>query len=126
MKAPSFPKMAPAYTSSRLFLLTFICFGEISRSYSKDHQNLKVWRDKFRESNMTLPVKEDFEIGTFHLSDSSSRWRVAAGRRGGRKTSSQYFIKYLSRLIMLKMYRKCTDAPFTPFLMIEMLKLCLA
>ena len=23
---------------------------------------------------------------------------------------------------MLKMYRKCTDAPFTPFLIIEMLK----
>ena len=40
--------------------------------------------------------------------------------------SSQYFIKYLSRLIMLKMYRKCTKAPFTPFLMIEKLKLCLA
>ena len=44
----------------------------------------------------------------------------------GGKTSSQYFIKYLSSLIMLKMYRKCTDAPFTSFLMIEMLKHCLA
>ena len=40
----------------------------------------------------------------------------------GGKNSSQYFIKYLSRLIMLKMYRKCTDAPFTPFVMIEMSK----
>ena len=27
---------------------------------------------------------------------------------------------------MLKMYRKDTDAPFTPFLIIEMLKSCLA
>ena len=43
----------------------------------------------------------------------------------GGNTSSQYFIMYLSRLIMLKMYRKCTDAPFTPCLMIEMLKRCL-
>ena len=50
---------------------------------------------------------------------------LPAEEEGG-KNSSQYFIKYLSRLIMLKMYRKCTDAPFTPFLMIEMLKHCLA
>ena len=42
------------------------------------------------------------------------------------KTSSQYFIKFLSRLIMLEMYRKCTDAPVTPFLMIEKWKPCLA
>ena len=44
----------------------------------------------------------------------------------GGKNSSPYFIKYLSRLIMLKMYRKCTNAPFAPFLMLEMLKHCLA
>ena len=44
----------------------------------------------------------------------------------GGKNSSQYFIKYLSKLIMLKMYRKCTNTPFTPFLIIEMLKSCLA
>ena len=44
----------------------------------------------------------------------------------GGKTSSQYFIKYLSRLIMLKMYRKCTNAPFAHFLIIEMLKHFLA
>ena len=44
----------------------------------------------------------------------------------GAKTSSQYFIKYLSRLIMLKMYRKSTDDPFAPFLMIEKLKPWLA
>ena len=50
---------------------------------------------------------------------------LTAEEEGG-KTSSQYFIKYLSRLIMLKMYRKCTAAPFTPFLMIEKLKPCLA
>ena len=43
----------------------------------------------------------------------------------GEKITSQYFIKYLSRLIMLKMYRKYTDAPFTPFLIIEKLKPCL-
>ena len=46
---------------------------------------------------------------------------LPAEEEGG-KTSSQYFIKSLSWLIMLKMYRKCTDAPFTPFLMIETLK----
>ena len=45
---------------------------------------------------------------------------LPAEEEGG-KNSSQHFIKYLSRLISLKMYRKCTDAPFTPFL-IEMLK----
>ena len=44
----------------------------------------------------------------------------------GLKTFSQYFIKYLRRLIMLEMYRKCTDAPFTPFIIIGMLKPCLA
>ena len=42
------------------------------------------------------------------------------------KTSSQYFTKYLSNLIKLKMYRKCTSAPFAPFLMLEMLKHCLS
>ena len=44
----------------------------------------------------------------------------------GGKTSSQYFIKYLSSLIMLKMYKKCINAPFALFLMLEMLKHCLA
>ena len=40
----------------------------------------------------------------------------------GGKTSSKYFIKNLSSLIMLKMYR----SPFCSFLMLEMLKHCLA
>ena len=49
-------------------------------------------------------------------------WKTKGGEllpaeNEGEKNSSQYFIKYLSRLIMLKMYRKCTGAPFTPFLM---------
>ena len=48
---------------------------------------------------------------------------LPAEEEGG-KTSGHYFIKYLSRLIMLKMYRQCTDAPFTPFLV--MLKRCIA
>ena len=50
---------------------------------------------------------------------------LPAEEEGG-KTSSQYFIKYLGRLIMMKMYRKCMDAPFTPFLLIEKLKACLS
>ena len=50
---------------------------------------------------------------------------LPAEEEGG-KTSSQYYFKYLSRLIMVKMYKKCTDAPFAPFLMIEMLTRCLA
>ena len=40
----------------------------------------------------------------------------------GGKSSSQCFIKYLSSLIMLKMYRKCTNAPFAPFLMLRNVK----
>ena len=44
----------------------------------------------------------------------------------GGKTSSQHFIKYLSSLIILKMYRKCTNAPFALFLKLEMLKHCIA
>ena len=50
---------------------------------------------------------------------------LPAEEKGG-KNSRQYFNKYFSRLIMLKMCRKCTDAPFTPFLIIEMSKPCLA
>ena len=49
---------------------------------------------------------------------------LPAEQEGG-KNSSQYLIKYLSRLITLKMYSKCANAPFTPFLIIEMLKSCL-
>ena len=61
----------------------------------------------------------------FQLTLRKGRELLTAEEEGG-KTSSQYFIKYVSRLIMLKMYRKCTYAPFTPFLMIEKLKPCLA
>ena len=50
---------------------------------------------------------------------------LPAEEEGG-KNSRQYFIKYLSRQIMLKMYGKCTDAPYAPFLMIEISKHCLA
>ena len=62
-------------------------------------------------------------IGSFNNSKGGEL--LPAEEEGG-KNSSQYFIKYLSRLIRLKKYRKCTDALFTPFLIIEMSKHCLA
>ena len=37
----------------------------------------------------------------------------------GGEPSIQYFIKYVSSLSMLKMYRKCTNAPFAFFLMLS-------
>ena len=52
--------------------------------------------------------------------------KLLRSKEEGGKTSSQYFIKEISSLIMLKMYRKCTSAPFAPFLMLEMLKCCLS
>ena len=50
---------------------------------------------------------------------------LPAEEEGG-KTSSQYFIKYLSSLTIMKMYKKCTNEQKTPFLMLDMLKCCLA
>ena len=82
---------------------------------------------QWEEAHLLFELKEgSFTQNIRNFSSFVKRWRVVAGRRRGGKNSSHYFIKYLSRLIMLKMYRKCTDAPFTPFLIIEMSKYCLA
>ena len=51
---------------------------------------------------------------------------LLSSKEEGGKISSKYFIKYLSRLIMLKMYEKCADTSLAHFLMIEMLNHCLA
>ena len=67
-------------------------------------------------------VTHSISVKVIHVDGELKGGELLPAEEEGGKNSSQYFIKYLSRLTTLKMCRKCTDAPFTPFLIIEMLK----
>ena len=79
----------------------------------------KSWRNKYVSYWLKMSVTEEV---TGHRVRVSIGGELLPAEEEGGKNSSQYFIKYLSRLIMLKMYRKCTNAPFALFQMLEMLK----
>ena len=109
-----------------------------SRSLNDSHE-YSVFGVYFFSATIKKLVKTSVKMESFYsftlqksLNVSISKILIGGellrSKEGGGKTSSQYFIKYLSRLVkfMLKMYRKLPDASFALFLMIKMIKHCLA
>ena len=81
-------------------------------------RHFEYWLCYYESTHVIYIIKPHnykcFEV-LFLLKDSGELLR---SKEEGGNTSSQYFIKYLSSVMMLKMYKKCTNAPFALFLML--------
>ena len=86
-----------------------------------------ITQRKSCREDFSRKVTTKTELNVFiHKQSHDIGGELLRSKEEGGKTSNQCFIMYLSRLIMLKMYRQRPDASFARFLMIEMLKHCLA